>query len=100
MRGGSYATSMTLCHVLLLALVCPALSAGAQVSDPAISKPRLGPEGQTTFIEEVRVKALEYSKSLPDFLCTQTTRRYSAAVHAGRDPSWKLIDTLAIHVTY
>src|SRR5436190_14651812 len=100
MRAGSYATSMNLRHVLLLAVVCPTLSLGAQSSDPVATKPSLGPEAQTAFIEEVRLKALHYSKNLPDFLCTQIARRYSASAQTGRDPSWKLLDTLAMHLTY
>ena len=54
-------------------------------------------EEQARIIQEVREGALNYSKSLPDFICTQVTRRYF-------DPSgleyWQLGDTLTIRLSY
>lgn len=51
-------------------------------------------------IAESRQRALAYTKSLPDFLCTEVTRRYSAPSDRGLEPSWKLLDTLTVRVSY
>ena len=75
------------------------------------SKPRPIPppssEEQAAIISEVREYALNYSKNLPDFICTQVTRRYAAATPGGKynrrgesDPSWQLQDTLTIRLSY
>jgi hypothetical protein len=52
---------------------------------------------QAAILDEIRQKALNYSKSLPDFICTQVTRRYF-------DPSglefWRQEDTLTARLTY
>ena len=64
-------------------------------------------EEQAAIISEVRDYALNYSKSLPDFICTQVTRRYAAPAPgtkyggaAGSDPTWYLQDTLTIKLSY
>ena len=64
-------------------------------------------EEQAAVISEVRTYALNYSKMLPDFICTQVTRRYAAPAPGGRysgragsDPSWQLQDTLTIRLSY
>ena len=64
-------------------------------------------EEQAAIIDEVREYALNYSKTLPDFICTQVTRRYAApapgtkyGVTAGSDPSWYSLDTLTIKLSY
>lgn len=56
---------------------------------------------QSALIEQVRQKALEYSRGLPDFICTQETRR-STASHpkGGRPLEWKSYDTLTIELSY
>jgi hypothetical protein len=52
---------------------------------------------QTAILERVRQYALHYSKNLPNFICTQVTRRYS-------DPTglefWQMNDTLTTRLTY
>lgn len=52
---------------------------------------------QERVLREVRENALNYSKNLPDFICTQVTRRYA-------DPSglefWQLGDTLTTRLSY
>ncbi|MGD0200098.1 MAG: hypothetical protein ABSD27_05035 [Bryobacteraceae bacterium] len=52
---------------------------------------------QQRIIEQVREYALNYTKNLPDFICTQVTRRYV-------DPSgmeyWRQHDTLTARVAY
>ena len=54
-------------------------------------------EEQGRILDEVRQNALNYSKSLPDFICTQVTRR-------DYDPSglelWHNEDTLVIRLSY
>ena len=64
-------------------------------------------EEQAAIISEVREYALNYSKSLPDFICTQVTRRYAAPAPGtkyggavGSDPTWYLQDTLTIKLSY
>lgn len=64
-------------------------------------------EEQAALIAAVREYALHYSKNLPDFICTQVTRRYAAATPGGRydprgrgDSSWQLQDTLTIRLSY
>ncbi len=51
-------------------------------------------------IIDVRQKALDYSQSLSDFLCTQVTHRYFAKPTTGQEPSWNPRDTLTIRVSY
>jgi hypothetical protein len=64
-------------------------------------------EEQAAIIDEVREYALNYSKTLPDFICTQVTRRYAAPLpgskYGGRvdtPPTWYLQDTLTIKLSY
>jgi hypothetical protein len=54
-------------------------------------------EEQSAFIEQVRKQALAYDESLPNFICTQETRRTSAGLH---DEKWKELDTLTIRLSY
>ena len=71
---------------------------------PAGTAPRLfntppQPSAEETqqAIEQARAAALRYHDGLPDFLCTETVRRY-------RDPkgkeAWRPVDVLTIAVTY
>jgi len=54
-----------------------------------------------TPIEEIREKALDYSRNLPNFLCTQMTRRYTAKpVRNSGQPSWQPVDILTIELSY
>ena len=62
---------------------------------------------QAAIIDDVRQYALNYSKTLPDFICTQVTRRYAARKpgtfnggSADSDPYWQLADTLQIRLSY
>src|SRR5215831_10069606 len=64
-------------------------------------------EEQAAIITEARDYALNYSKTLPDFICTQVTRRYAAPAPgtrqggpAGSDPSWYALDTLTLKLSY
>ena len=53
-------------------------------------------------LDEVRQNALNYTKTLPDYLCTQVTRRKAAPANARHDgePSWQTMDTLTIRLSY
>ena len=54
-------------------------------------------EEQGKVIQQARDYAMNYTKSLPDFLCTQVTRRY---VDPHGTQFWGLEDTLTAHVSY
>jgi hypothetical protein len=62
---------------------------------PPIAPP--SDEEQGKVIEQARDYAMNYTKSLPDFLCTQLTRRY---VDPHGTKFWGLEDTLTAHVSY
>jgi len=82
----------------VLALV-PAAPAPSQSNAPS-------PEAQAAIIEDVRNYSLNYSRSLPDYICTQITQRYVMALRSGQfdrgggAPAWKQTDTLTIRLTY
>ncbi len=64
-------------------------------------------EEQAAIISQARDYALSYSRQLPDFICTQVTRRYAAprpgtkyGGPAGSSPSWQAQDTLTIKLSY
>jgi hypothetical protein len=64
-------------------------------------------EEQAAIIADMREYALNYSKSLPDFICTQVTRRYAAPMPGTRyggsslsEPSWQTQDILQIRLSY
>jgi hypothetical protein len=85
------------------------LAAGAGIVEPPKPKPIPPPssEEQAAIISEIREYALNYSRNLPDFICTQVTRRYGAPAPgtkyggpAGSDPRWQLVDTLQIRLSF
>ena len=64
-------------------------------------------EEQASIIQQLREYASNYTRSLPDFICTQVTRRYLAAAPGGLynnqarlDSSWELQDTLTLRLSY
>jgi hypothetical protein len=64
-------------------------------------------EEQAQVLHDVREYALAYSKNLPDFICTEVTRRYGALPpgtrgwgSAGDDPRWQAIDTVTKRLSY
>jgi hypothetical protein len=64
-------------------------------------------EEQAAIITDVREYALNYSKNLPDFICTQVTRRYAAPMPGTRwggssmsEPRWQAQDVLQIRLSY
>src|SRR5579872_5302185 len=75
-----------------------ALAIAKPIVPPAPPKPIPPPTAleQAAIIDDVRNYALNYSKNLPDFICTQVTRRFGAAKPgtryggaSGGDPSWQ-----------
>jgi len=52
---------------------------------------------QTELLETARLSALRYSKSLPDFLCTETIHRSEDPFDNGR---WRPVDVLKVTVTF
>jgi hypothetical protein len=62
---------------------------------PVIEPPPIA--DQKAIIERVREYALNYSKSLPNFICTEVTRRYYD--DTGQE-SWVNYDTLTTRLTY
>lgn len=84
--------------------VLAAVFASTVSPSPAQSSNPPSAQEQAALIAKVRERALDYSRSLSDFLCTQVTRRYSAkpenAKDASQPPSWKLVDTVTIRVSY
>jgi len=61
---------------------------------------------QAAIIDEMREYALNYSKSLPNFLSTQVVRRYQAGAPGSRyaarytEPSWQQVDLLTLRLSY
>ncbi|MEO8594681.1 MAG: hypothetical protein ABI759_15290 [Candidatus Solibacter sp.] len=61
---------------------------------------------QAAIMDEVREYALNYSKSLPNFLSTQVVRRYQAGSPGSRyaarytEPSWQQVDLLTLRLSY
>lgn len=74
-------------HLAIFAL----LAAGV----PAMTQ-QLEPE-QASLLEQAREAALQYSNSLPDFLCTEVVRRTQDAHGNGR---WRDLDTLTVKLSY
>jgi hypothetical protein len=67
------------------------------VLPPFDSKPAPTPDELRDVIEAARVKALSYTRDLPDFICAETVRRYESATGKG---NWALSDTLTLQLTY
>jgi hypothetical protein len=58
-------------------------------------------EEQAAIIQEVRQYALNYSRNLPDFICTEQVKRYIAPPPRNGDhPAWREGDTLLIRLSY
>ncbi|MGA2273869.1 MAG: hypothetical protein ABSH00_09965 [Bryobacteraceae bacterium] len=92
-----------------LAAESASLPAAAPAAPPLKPRPIPPPssEEQAAIIDDVREYALNYSDTLPDFICTQVTRRFQAPVPgaryggaAGGDPYWRALDTLQIRLSY
>jgi hypothetical protein len=64
---------------------------------PPPTEPPPPSEEQQAIISEIREYAMNYSKSLPDFICTQVTRKYIA--QTGQD-DFHPHETVLEHLTY
>jgi hypothetical protein len=55
------------------------------------------PAERARILASARAYALDYSQTLPDFICTEVVRRY----RDGMDPgTWELTDTLTVRLSY
>lgn len=64
---------------------------------PLVRSQRLSEEEAAKAIDLARQKALAYAKSLPDFVCTETVRRYMDTRNRG---AWLLLDKLTVKLSY
>ncbi len=72
----------------------------AELKKPAAPPPPAPPpppEAQKKILDEAREYALNYSKSLPNFICAQYTRRYGDASGGG---NYRLYDSVLAKLTY
>ena len=69
---------------------------GSLAVSTAAQDSTLSPE-ETQIIEKARALALEYTANLPNFICTETIRRYQLP---RRSHKWKLLDTIAMDVAF
>lgn len=85
------------------------LATAKPVAAPLPPKPIPPPsaEEQAAILDEVRDYALNYSKNLPDFICTEVTRRLAAPAPGTRyggaasdSPHWQSLDTLTVRLSY
>src|SRR5262249_40862599 len=86
----------------------PNLAAAPPGIPPQAPKPNPPPSSppQARNLDDVRAYALSYSRRLPDFICTQVTRRYAAPPVGSKysrgdtQPRWQSLDTLQIRLSY
>jgi hypothetical protein len=94
-RGAGPKTVKELYRLLAESAKLPDARPIVEAKRPTIPPP--SPEEQERIITEVRDFALNYLKGLPDFICTQVTRRFY-------DPSgmefWHKADTVTAKLTY
>ncbi|MGB9455680.1 MAG: hypothetical protein WCB12_06535 [Bryobacteraceae bacterium] len=109
MQGDMRIGPKTLQALRRLATESASLAVAAPVAPPIKPKPIPPPtsEEQAAILDDVRQYALNYTDGLPDFICTQVTRRYAAHMPgtkdggpAGGDPRWQLQDTLQIRLSF
>jgi hypothetical protein len=77
--------------------------ATARLAEAPPPEPPPSSEEQGRIIDEAREYALNYTKNLPNFICTQVTRRKAAregGVRYDGEPSWQSLDTLTIRLSY
>ncbi len=100
---------LTLVRLKMLADQSQGLAAAKPVVAPLPPKPIPPPssEEQAAILDEVREYALNYSRTLPDFICTQVTTRFAAPLpgtryggSAGDAPRWQTLDRLTIRLSY
>jgi hypothetical protein len=84
------------------------LAAAAAITQvKSVPKPPPSSQEQAAIIDDVREYALNYSKTLPDYICTLVVRRYAAPIpgskyggRRGDDPSWQMQNTLTVKLSY
>ena len=99
----SGAGARTVAALNKLAESSAALPAAVAKAAPPPPKQLAAPpyDEQYKVLEQVRQYALNYSKSLPDFLCLQVTRRYlDRHFVPGNEGSWSPVDRVAAKLTY
>jgi hypothetical protein len=99
-RGAGPKTVAALNH---LAETSQSLNPPAPKAEAPKPKPIPPPsaEEQQKVLNEVRQYALNYSKTLPDFICLEVTRRYlDRRYKPGTEGSWAISDRLAEKLTY
>jgi hypothetical protein len=109
MQGEMRIGPKTLLVLRRLAADSASLPVAAPTAPPLKPRPIAPPtsEEQAAILDDVREYALNYSDTLPDFICTQVTRRFAAPTpgtkyggRVGDDPRWQLEDTLQIRLSY
>ncbi len=109
MQGQLKIGPKTLLALHLLRDQSQSLVTAKAVAAPLPPKPIPPPssEEQAAILDDVRQYALGYSQNLPDFICTEVTRRLAAAAPGTRgggpasdSPHWQSLDTLTVRLSY
>jgi hypothetical protein len=82
---------------LTIALVVPPLPGSPPQPRLGLQNPSAQALDWSHWIELVRKKALDYSDTIPDFVCAQTTRRYSSTSDIG---TWQSEDVWEAELTF
>jgi hypothetical protein len=99
-RGAGPKTVAALNHLAEVSAAMPAPAPKAEAPKPKPIPPPSAEEQQKV-LDEVRQYALNYSKTLPDFICLEVTRRYyDPHYKPGTDGSWAISDRIAEKLTY
>jgi hypothetical protein len=76
-----------------------AAAVAAQAKDKEIPMPpELDVKGQTDLIEKARQQAINFTRGLPSFLCTQVTKRYLS--RSGHRDSFSQLDNIVTDISY
>ena len=88
----------TMAAVRKLAESSASLPAAAPKKAPAAAEiPPPAPADVESILAEIRENALNYTNSLPDYICTQVTKRH---VDPNGSGSWRVADTIMEQLTY
>jgi hypothetical protein len=100
-KGAGPKTVAALSNLANASAQLPAPAPKAAAAKPKPLPPPPSYEEQQKIIEEAREYSLNYSKTLPDFICLQVTRRYvDAHYKPGTEGSWAVSDRMAEKLTY
>lgn len=77
----------------------------AKLPEPPRQAPPPSSLRQAAILDGVREYALNYSRGLPDFICTQVTRRYASPRRLNRqgqesEPEWQTMDVITTRLSY